>query len=170
MKLVVVLISVLVSQAFYLSYGRTSMKDKGRTKEVLENIHFEKEVKVVKELDFEGVEHERQVKTLEKHQNLRELVRMEMEEFATIKTKKIEMEDIQEELEVEDMAKSEKTKVEEEQILNDKDALLKEEEEWWWLICDTIHSFVIPSIALSGLLGWCFSCLITSKSMWPVIF
>ena len=133
------------------------MKDKGRTEEVLENIHFEKEVKVVKELDFEGVEHECQVETLEKHQNLRELVRMEMEEFATIKTKKIEMKDIQEELEVEDMAKSEKTKVEEEsgkkQILIDKDALLKEEEEWWWLICDTIHSFVIPSIALCGLLG-----------------
>ena len=154
MKLVVVLISVLVSQVFYLTYGRTNLKDKGRTEEVLENIHFEKEVKVVKELDFEGVEHERKVETLEKHQNLRELVRMEMEEFATIKTKKIEMEDIQEELEVEDMAKSEKTKVEEEQILNDKDALLKEEEAWWWLICDTIHSFVIPSIALCGLLGW----------------
>ena len=177
MKLVFVLASVLLPQALYLhnlTYGRSSLKNsniKENTEKVLdfENIHFEKEVKVVKELDFE-----RKIETFGKEQNLREIVRMEMEEIA-MKTQKIEMKDSQEILEVKDMVrKSEKTKMkkesghldveESETGTDDKDTLLKEEEEndcwssWWCAICETIHSLVIPAISLCGLLGWCFSC------------
>ena len=202
MKLVFVIVSVLLHQALYLrhnlTFGRSSLKNsnvKGNLEEVLdlENIHFEKEVKVVKELDFE-----QKIEILGKHQNLREVVRMEMDEIA-MKTQNIEMKDSREILEVKDMVrKSEKTKMEKEhldveesemgteQVLNDKDTLLKEEEDeeyeenkkdeekeeneeevlneeeecnsWWCAICEAIHAFAIPVISICGLLGWCFSC------------
>ena len=196
MKLVFVIASVLLHQALYLhhnlTFGRSSLKNskvKGNLEEVLE-----KEVRVVKELDFE-----QKIEILGKHQNLREVVRMEMDEIA-MKTQKIEMKDSQEILEVKDMVrKSEKTKMEKEsghldgeeskmstdQVLNNKDKLLKEEEDeeyeenkkdeekeeneeevlkeedecnsWWCTICEAIHAFAIPVISICGLLGWCFS-------------
>ena len=194
MKLVFVITSVLLHQALYLhhnlTFGRSSLKNsnvKGKLEEVLE-----KEVRVVKELDFE-----QKIEVLGKDQNLREVVRMEMDEIA-MKTQKIEMKDSREILEVKDMVrKSEKTKMEKEhldveeskmgtdQVLNDKDTLLKEEEDeeyeenkkdeekeeneeevlkeedecntWWCAICEAIHAFAIPVISICGLLGWCFS-------------
>ena len=144
MKLVITF--VLLYQASYLHnliYGQSSLKKsnfKGKMEEVLdlENIHFEKEVKVVKELDFE-----QEIETLGKHQNLREVLRMEMEEIA-MKTQKVEMKGSRNILEVKDIVrKSEKTKMEKEsglldlevnemgteQVLIDVDSLLKEEED-----------------------------------------
>ena len=140
MKLVFVIASVLLHQALYLhhnlTFGRSSLKNskvKGNLEEVLE-----KEVRVVKELDFE-----QKIEILGKHQNLREVVRMEMDEIA-MKTQNIEMKDSREILEVKDMVrKSEKTKMEKEsghldgeeskmstdQVLNNEDKLLKEEED-----------------------------------------
>ena len=196
MKLVFVIASVLLHQVLYLhdnlTFGRSSLKNskvKGNLEEVLE-----KEVRVVKELDFE-----QKIEILGKHQNLREVVRMEMDEIA-MKTQNIEMKDSREILEVKDMVrKSEKTKMEKEsghldgeeskmstdQVLNNKDKLLKEEEDeeyeenkkdeekeeneeevvkeedecntWWCTICEAIHAFAIPVISICGLLGWCFS-------------
>ena len=148
-----------------------SSNRRGKMEEVSENVHLEKEVRVVKELDFEGVEHERQFATLERDENLREVVKMQMKEFA-VETKKIKMKDTLEILELEDMVKSEKTNMAQEsgnldaESDEDKDNLLEEEDEcwkdWWCAICETIHTFVIPAISLCGLLGWCFSCLIIS--------
>ena len=144
-----------------------SSNTRGKMEE--ENVHLEKEVKVVKKLDFEEVKHEGQVATLERDENLGSVVKMRMKEFL-METKKIEMKDTLEILEVEDMVKSEKTNMAREsgnldgESDQEKYNLLEEEDEcwkdWWCIICETIHTFVIPAISLCGLLGSCFSCLI----------
>ena len=113
-------------------------------------------------MDFEEVEHEGQVAMMERDENLGEVVKMQMKEFV-METKKIEMKDTLEILEVEDIVQSGKTNMaqESDQV---RDNLLEEEDEcwkdWWCIICETIHTFVIPAISLCGLLGLCFSYLI----------
>ena len=179
MKLFSVTTSVFALYLHNLSCGQGNIRsvpnrssnDKGKMEEVLdlENVHLEKEVKVVKELDFEEVKHEGQAATLERDENLGEVVKMQMKEFV-METKKIEMKDTIEVLEVENMVKSEKTNMAQEngnldaESDQDKTDLLEEEDECWkdlWCaICETIHTFVIPAISLCGLLGLCFLCLI----------
>ena len=173
MAFVFLISSVLLSQALDLTAGLNSVRNvlnttTSKTEAVkhLKNVHLEKEVNVVRDLDVEGVKQEGKVTTLEKHQNFREF---------EIKTQMIETKDTLEILEVAGVVKLEKTNMEQEsgdldvehnmgtQVLNDRDESEEKEDEseecrktWWCSAAfQAIHTFVIPVISLCGFLGWC---------------
>ena len=172
MAFVFLISSVLLSQALDLTAGLNSVRNVLNTSKTeavkhLKNVHLEKEVNVVRDLDFEGGKQEGKVTTLEKHQNFREF---------EIKTQMIETKDTLEILEVAGVVKLEKTNMEQEsgdldvehnmgtQVLNDRDESEEKEDEseecrktWWCSAAfQAIHTFVIPVISLCGFLGWCF--------------